>query len=97
MELPVLRREYLRFGIFHCPFQRGAFRTVSSLRTFVCVSGCILFLPKYLDLLGVWLAIPVAEVLTIVVAIILFVGARKKISIRIKKGCLQKKTDLSKI
>lgn len=51
---------------------------ISSLRTFVCVSGCILFLPKYLDLLGVWLAIPVAEVLTIVVAIILFVGARKK-------------------
>ncbi len=51
---------------------------ISSLRTFVCVSGCIIFLPKILGISGVWLAIPISELLTIIVSIILFIAARKK-------------------
>lgn len=78
MELPVLRVNIFASAFFTALSNGVLSALISSLRTFVCVSGCILFLPKYLDLLGVWLAIPVAEVLTIVVAIILFVGARKK-------------------
>lgn len=51
---------------------------ISSLRTFVCVGGCIIFLPKILGVSGVWLAIPISELLTIIVSIILFIAARKK-------------------
>ncbi len=51
---------------------------ISSLRTFICVSGCIIFLPKILGVTGVWLAIPISELLTIIVSIILFITARKR-------------------
>lgn len=50
---------------------------VSFLRTFVFVVGSILILPRFLDIDGIWLSIPVAEVCTMVVALCFFFAYRK--------------------
>ena len=51
---------------------------ISFLRTFLFVTACILFLPRILGTDGIWLAIPLAEGLTILLAITLLVMANKQ-------------------
>ena len=50
---------------------------ISFLRTFVFVVGSILVLPHFLEIDGIWLSIPVAEVCTMVVALCFFFAHRK--------------------
>lgn len=50
---------------------------ISFLRTFVFVVGSILILPHFLDINGIWLSIPVAEVCTMVIALFFFFAYRK--------------------
>lgn len=50
---------------------------ISFLRTFGFIMASLLILPKFLQVIGVWLAIPVAEFLTIVLTIYLIVKHRK--------------------
>lgn len=50
---------------------------ISFLRTFVFVAGSILLLPQFLDIDGVWLAVPVAETITILISITFFAAYRK--------------------
>ncbi len=51
---------------------------ISFLRTFFFVTVCILFLPQLLGTDGIWLAIPVAEGLTVILAISLLLTANKQ-------------------
>lgn len=51
--------------------------TISFLRTFVFVAGSILLLPKFLGIDGIWLAIPVAEAVTVLIALVLLAINRK--------------------
>lgn len=52
--------------------------TISFLRTFLFVTVCILFLPHVFGINGIWLAIPIAEGLTAVLAIsLLFTGNKQ--------------------
>lgn len=51
--------------------------TISFLRTFLFVTVCILFLPKLLGINGIWLAIPIAEGLTSVLVLCLFLVNKK--------------------
>lgn len=50
---------------------------ISFLRTFFFVTICILFLPKLLGIDGIWLAIPVAEAFTALLALLFFWLNRK--------------------
>lgn len=50
---------------------------ISFLRTFVFVAGSILLLPEFLEINGIWLAIPVAEALTVAVAVFCLLRYRK--------------------
>ena len=50
---------------------------ISFLRTFVFVAGSILLLPKFLGINGIWLAIPVAEAITVLVAVFFLALNRK--------------------
>lgn len=50
---------------------------ISFLRTFIVLVGCLLILPVFLGITGVWLAVPVSEVVTIVISLI-FVFAKRK-------------------
>ena len=49
---------------------------ISFLRTFIFVAGSILILPRFLDIDGIWLAIPVAEMLTVLITAFCFIGCR---------------------
>lgn len=51
---------------------------ISFLRTFVLIALSLLILPKFLEVMGVWLAIPIAELLTLLVAICLIFRYRKR-------------------
>lgn len=51
---------------------------ISFLRTFVLITFSLLILPKFLDVTGVWLAIPIAELLTLLIAICLIFRYRKR-------------------
>lgn len=42
---------------------------ISFMRTFVCIIACLLLLPKLLGVTGVWLAIPLAELITLFLSI----------------------------
>lgn len=50
---------------------------ISFLRTFVFVAGSIILLPKFLGINGIWLAIPVAEAVTVLIAISFLAANRK--------------------
>ncbi len=50
---------------------------ISFLRTFLFIGGAILILPQILDITGVWLAVPIAEALTVIISIILLKRYRK--------------------
>ncbi|MBQ3032306.1 MAG: hypothetical protein IJD29_07460 [Anaerotignum sp.] len=50
---------------------------ISFLRTFVFVAGSILILPKFLGINGIWLAIPAAEAVTVLVAVFFLAVNRK--------------------
>ncbi len=52
--------------------------TISFLRTFVFVAGSILLLPKFLDIDGIWLAIPAAEAGTVLIAVFFLAVNRKR-------------------
>lgn len=52
--------------------------TISFLRTFVLITLSLLILPKFLKVMGVWLAIPITELLTLLVAICLIFRYRKR-------------------
>lgn len=52
--------------------------TISFLRTFVFVAGSILLLPKFLGIDGIWLAIPAAEAVTVLVALFFLTINRKQ-------------------
>ncbi len=45
---------------------------ISALRTIVLISSALLILPNFLGVTGVWIAIPIAEFITIFVSFILF-------------------------
>lgn len=51
---------------------------ISFLRTFVFVAGSILLLPKFLGIDGIWLAIPAAEAVTVLVAVFFLTVNRKQ-------------------
>lgn len=51
---------------------------ISFLRTFGLITTSLLILPKFLKVMGVWLAIPIAELLTLIIAICLLFGYRKR-------------------
>lgn len=50
---------------------------ISFLRTFGLITISLLILPRFLKVMGVWLAIPIAELLTLIVAICLICRYRK--------------------
>lgn len=50
---------------------------ISFLRTFVFVAGSILILPKFLEIDGIWLAVPVAEAITALLAVFFLIANRK--------------------
>jgi len=51
--------------------------TISFLRTFLFVTVCILFLPSVFDINGIWLAVPIAEGLTAILAFSLLFANKK--------------------
>lgn len=51
---------------------------ISFLRTFGLITISLLILPRFLKVMGVWLAIPIAELITLIVAIFLIFGYRKR-------------------
>lgn len=51
---------------------------ISTLRTFVFISLALLILPQYFDVIGVWIAVPLAELLTIFVSLT-FILKNKKV------------------
>lgn len=50
---------------------------ISTLRTFVFIAVALLVLPQFLDVVGVWLAVPLAEMLTIFVSLGFIVKNKK--------------------
>lgn len=52
--------------------------TISFLRTFGCITIFLLILPRFLQVTGVWLAIPIAELLTLLLTIYLIFRYRKR-------------------
>ena len=71
------------FNIFGSAFFTGlnngtASALISFLRTLVIQVAAVLLLPKLLDINGIWLAITVAEALTLIVTETLFLLGRKK-------------------
>ena len=51
---------------------------ISFLRTFVFMVGAILILPQFIGINGIWLAVPAAEFLTCIIAIVLTVRYGRK-------------------
>lgn len=51
---------------------------ISFARTFVFITASILLLPNLLGVTGVWLSVPVAETITVLLSVFLFVSKRKK-------------------
>lgn len=51
---------------------------ISTLRTFVFISLALLILPQFFDVVGVWIAVPLAELLTIFVSLA-FILTNKKV------------------
>ena len=71
------------FNIFGSAFFTGlnngtASALISFLRTLVIQIAAILILPKLLGINGIWLAITVAEALTLIITAALFLAGRKK-------------------
>ena len=71
------------FNIFGSAFFTGlnngtASALISFLRTLVIQVAAVLLLPKLLGINGIWLAITVAEALTLLVTAALFLAGRKK-------------------
>ena len=71
------------FNIFGSAFFTGlnngtASALISFLRTLVIQVAAVLLLPKHLGINGIWLAITVAEALTLLVTAALFLAGRKK-------------------
>ena len=71
------------FNIFGSAFFTGlnngtASALISFLRTFVIQVAAVLLLPKLLGINGIWLAITVAEALTLLVTAALFLAGRRK-------------------
>lgn len=51
---------------------------ISTLRTFVFIAVALLILPQYFDVIGVWISVPLAELLTIFVSLA-FILKNKKV------------------
>lgn len=51
---------------------------ISFLRTFVFLIICLIVLPKAIGSDGIWLSVPVAEIISIIISIIFFVRYRKR-------------------
>ena len=51
---------------------------ISFCRTFIFLAGAILLLPMVWEINGLWLSVPIAELLTLIVAGIFFIALRKK-------------------
>ena len=71
------------FNIFASAFftalgSGGLSLLVSFSRTFFCQVVCVLVLPIFWGLNGVWAALVVAESVTLILSVILLIGARKK-------------------
>lgn len=71
------------FNIFGSAFFTGlnngtASALISFLRTLVIQVAAVLLLPKLLGINGIWLAITVAEALTLLVTAALFLAGRRK-------------------
>ena len=54
--------------------------SLSFLRTFILISTMILLLPRLLGVNGIWLAVPVAEMISMLVAIVCIIKQNKKYS-----------------
>lgn len=50
---------------------------ISTLRTFVFISVALLILPQYFDVIGIWIAVPLAELLTIFVSFVFIIKNKK--------------------
>ncbi len=50
---------------------------ISFLRSFVILTGCLVLLPMIIGINGVWLAVPVAEGLTLIISTVIVVKKRK--------------------
>ena len=50
---------------------------ISTLRTFVFISVALLILPQFFDVVGVWIAVPMAELLTVFVSLTLILKNKK--------------------
>jgi Na+-driven multidrug efflux pump len=58
-------------------FNKGKIATfISLVRTFGLIIPMLLILPRYMGVDGVWAAVPIAEVITFVLSLILFVRDR---------------------
>lgn len=73
---------FMGFNIFasglFTSFSNGLISAILSfLRTFVFIIVAIMVLPKFLDVNGIWLSIPLAEVVALVVSIILMLKYKK--------------------
>lgn len=53
---------------------------ISFLRTFVFLIACLMILPKFIALNGIWLSVPVAEGLSLLVAVYYLITRKKKYS-----------------
>lgn len=52
--------------------------TISFLRSFIFLIGCLLLLPMALGVTGVWLAVPIAEIGTLAISATFVIAKRKK-------------------
>lgn len=59
---------------------------VAMCRSLICVAGLLFILPIFLGEKGLWLALPLGELLCMVMSIPLLVVSYKKIKIRINKN-----------
>lgn len=50
---------------------------ISFMRSFVVLTGCLMLLPSFMEVTGVWLAVPVAEIVTLVISAVMVFRQRK--------------------
>lgn len=65
----VQRCQHHIFRIFYRIIQRRVSAILSFCRTFVFTAACLLVLPHFLGINGAWIAVPAAEVLTLLISL----------------------------
>lgn len=62
--------------ISNMPYRKNSL--ISFLRTFGFITAGLLTLPVFLDVTGIWLAVPLAELLTLFISMALILRYRKR-------------------